>query len=91
MRQLSVLIFCDAGLDVIEGTGLMLGKSWAEYLTVIVTASFLPWEFFEIAHRPNWPKIVFTLLNIAILVYLVQNLRRRLQARRAFLHPDSPV
>ncbi len=86
LRQLSVLIFCDAGLDVLEGTGLMLGKSWAEYLTVIVTASFLPWEFFELAHKPNWPKLVFTMLNIAILVYLAQNLRRRLRERHAWLH-----
>ncbi len=91
LRQLSVLIFCDAGLDVIEGTGLMLGKSWAEYLTVIVTASFLPWEFFELAHKPNWPKVVFTLLNIAILVYLVQNLRRRLRERHVFSRADDPV
>ncbi len=81
LRQLSVLIFCDAGLDVLEGTGLMLGKAWAEYLTVLVTASFLPWELFEIVRKPNWPKVVFALLNAAILLYLVHNLRRRLRAR----------
>ena len=84
LRQLSVLIFCDAGLDVVEGVGLVLGKSWAEYLTVIVTASFLPWEFFEIVHKPNWPKVVFTVLNLAILFYLVHNLRRRLSLHRSF-------
>ncbi len=77
LRQLSVLIFCDAALDLIEGTGLILGKSWAEYLTLIVTASFLPWEFFEILRKPSWPKAVLTLLNILVVIYLAGNLQRR--------------
>ena len=81
LRQISAAIFLYAAMDVLEGTGLVLGKAWAEYLTLLVTASFLPWEFFEILRKPNWPKGVFTLLNIAVVCYLAAYLQRRLRER----------
>ena len=81
LRQLSLVIFLDASLDLVEGIGLILGKAWAEYLTLIVTASFLPWEFFEILRKASWPKAVLTLLNILVVFYLAQNLQRRTRER----------
>ena len=85
LRQISAGIFLYAAMDTLEGTGLVLGKSWAEYLTLIVTASFLPWEFFEILRKPNWPKCVFTILNIAVVCYLAMYLQRRMRERNAVL------
>ena len=82
LKEISILIFCYAGVDVLEGTGLILAKPWAEYLTLIVTASLLPWEFFEILRKPNWPKVVFTLLNIVVVLYLAAYLQRRTQERK---------
>jgi uncharacterized membrane protein (DUF2068 family) len=38
LREISIFIFCYAALDIIEGTGLVLEKPWAEYLTLILTA-----------------------------------------------------
>lgn len=83
LKQISILIFCYAGMDILEGTGLILAKPWAEYLTLIVTASLLPWEFFEILRKPSWPKIVFTLLNIVVVLYLAAYLQRRIRERKA--------
>ncbi len=82
LRQISVLIFCDAGIDLLEGYGLIRGKPWAEYLTLIVTASLLPWEFFEILRKPSGPKAVLTLLNIVVVLYLAHYLQRRMRARQ---------
>lgn len=70
LRVISIGIFCYAAMDVIEGTGLVLEKWWAEYLTLIVTASFLPWEFFELARHLTRAKVVLILLNVAVVVYL---------------------
>ena len=81
LRQISIGIFVYAAMDVLEGTGLVLGKTWAEYLTLIVTASFLPWEFFEILRKATWPKALFTLLNIAVVCYLAAYLQRRIRER----------
>jgi uncharacterized membrane protein (DUF2068 family) len=82
MRLISVGIFIYAAVDLLEGIGLVLGKLWAEYLTLVVTASLLPWELLSIVHKPGWPKALFTLINLLVVWYLVVYLRRRLQEHR---------
>ena len=42
LRQLSVGTFFYSALFLLEGTGLALAKRWAEYLTIITTASLMP-------------------------------------------------
>lgn len=81
LKQISIAIFCYAGLDFIEGTGLVLEKTWAEYLTLILTASFLPWEFFEILRHPTWGKVILTLVNALVVVYLVFYVQRTIRGR----------
>ncbi len=81
LRQISIGIFCYAAMDVIEGSGLVLEMWWAEYLTLIVTASFLPWEIFEILRRVTEAKIVIALLNLAVVLYLVFYLQERARTR----------
>jgi uncharacterized membrane protein (DUF2068 family) len=83
LRQISIAIFCYAGLDFIEGIGLVLEKTWAEFLTLILTASFLPWEFFEILRRPTWVKAVLTLVNLLVVVYLVYYVKGHLRRRNS--------
>ena len=82
LRQISVAIFCYAGLDFIEGTGLVLEKTWAEYLTLILTASFLPWEFYEILRHPTWVKAAITLINVLVVAYLAFYVQRNLRKRQ---------
>jgi uncharacterized membrane protein (DUF2068 family) len=60
----------------VEGSGLLLRKRWAEYLTVIATGSFLPLEGYELARHMSVVKVVVTVLNLAIVVYLIVRLRR---------------
>jgi uncharacterized membrane protein (DUF2068 family) len=81
LRQISIAIFCYAGLDIIEGTGLALEKPWAEYLTLILTASFLPWELFEIIRHITWLKVVLLVLNTVVVIYLVFHVQGRMKAR----------
>ena len=82
LKLISFAIFAYAALDIIEGTGLVLRKTWAEYVTLILTASFLPWEMFEIFHHVTWLKIVLTLLNIAVVVYLAFYVQMTVRQRR---------
>ena len=44
LKQLSVGTFFYSAIFLTEGVGLALGKRWAEYLTIISTASLLPLE-----------------------------------------------
>jgi uncharacterized membrane protein (DUF2068 family) len=81
LKQISVGIFCYAGLHTLEGVGLVLRKSWAEYVTLILTASFLPWEFFEILRHFTWIKIVLTLINVLVVLFLVFYVKMRQEQR----------
>ena len=63
LKEISFAIFLYAALDIIEGIGLVLEKVWAEYFTLILTGSFLPWEMYEIIRHVTILKIVLTLLN----------------------------
>src|ERR1700744_1154290 len=82
IRLISVGIFLKAGLDYLEGIGLALEKAWAEWLTIGLTASFLPLEIFEIARHFTWVKVGVTLLNVLVLIYLVWVQQLRLRAHR---------
>lgn len=69
-----VLAAMAAGYAVLEGVEcffLWRGKRWAEYLTVIATAAFLPLEIAEIVDGVSVIKVLALLVNLAILVYLV--------------------
>src|SRR5580658_10786885 len=76
LRELSVGTFIYAAVFLTEGTGLAFRKRWAEYFTIITTASFLPLEVYEIIHHVTVAKSVALILNIAVVVYLVRELRR---------------
>lgn len=82
MRLISEGIFLKAGLDFVEGIGLAMEKTWAEWLTIGLTASFLPWEIFEIAKHFTWLKVGIMLLNVLVLIYLVWVQQLRLRAHR---------
>ena len=76
LEELSVGTFFYAGLFLTEGIGLALRKRWAEYLTIVSTASLLPLEIFELTKRVTAGKIVLLLINIAVVAYLVIEVRR---------------
>ena len=82
LKQISIAIFAGAALHLIEGFGLVLRKVWAEYVTLIVTASFLPWEIFEIIRHLTWIKVVLLLLNIAVVVFLVFYVQTSVRKRK---------
>jgi uncharacterized membrane protein (DUF2068 family) len=79
---ISVGMFCYGVIFSVEGIGLLLRKHWAEYLTVIVTASFLPLEVYELIHHTTAVKGFVIALNVAIVVYLVLRLKLSHKARQ---------
>lgn len=82
LRRIGFAAFCYAGVGVLEAIGLYLEKTWGELLTVIITASFLPFELHEINHRVTWIRVGLFLSNLAVLVYLVWLLGERAAHRR---------
>jgi uncharacterized membrane protein (DUF2068 family) len=77
LRQISVATFGYSALALTEGIGLLLEKVWAEYLTLILTVSFLPWELYELVRKPDWFRLSLLIINLTVLAYLIWLLRRK--------------
>lgn len=76
IKELSIGTFAYAALFLTEGLGLAFRKRWAEYLTIVSTASLLPFEAYEIIKQVNAVRILLLLVNIAVVIYLVLEVRR---------------
>jgi len=75
LRLVGAGAFLYAGLFLTEGVGLWRERRWAEYLTVAATASFIPFEAFEVAQRVTWPRVGALIANAAVVAYLIYRLR----------------
>ena len=80
LKEIGFFTFAYSALAMVEGTGLMLQKVWAEYLTLSLTVMFLPWELFELVRRPSWVRLALLLSNLAVLAYLLWLLERKKKA-----------
>ncbi len=62
-------------IEGLEAVFLWRGKRWAEYLTVVATAGFIPLELHELIEKVSVPRLAFLLINVAIVVYLIVSKR----------------
>ncbi len=77
LREIGFATFAYSALALTEGIGLLMAKVWAEYLTLILTISFLPWELYELVRRPSGFRLGLLVINLAVLWYLVWLLKRK--------------
>jgi uncharacterized membrane protein (DUF2068 family) len=71
IHRLAAGAFLFATVFTIEGVGLTFARRWAEYLTIAVTISFLPFEAVALWHRWTVPRAATTVLNLAVVAYLL--------------------
>jgi uncharacterized membrane protein (DUF2068 family) len=83
LRRIGAVAFSYAAVSLAEGIGLYLEKAWGEFLTLFITASFLPWEVFEVIHRNTWVRSSLLAINALVLFYLAKVVAERMTARRA--------
>jgi uncharacterized membrane protein (DUF2068 family) len=76
IKGVGVGSFVYAGLFLIEGFGLWMVRRWAEWFTVIVTSSLVPVEIYEIHRHPRPVKILVLMINLAVVGYLVDRIRK---------------
>jgi len=77
LRLISAGTLIYSGLYLVEGIGLFFDKGWAEWMTVVTTAGFIPFEIYEITREVALGRSIIFLLNVAILVYIAMRLRWR--------------
>ena len=72
LRRFSGALFAYAALGMTEGIGLYLEKGWAEYMTMGITASFLPFEIFEVFRKLTMIRASLLVINILVFFYLLK-------------------
>jgi uncharacterized membrane protein (DUF2068 family) len=76
IRDIGLGSFVYAALFLTEGIGLWMLKHWAEWFTVVITASLVPLELLEIHHHPTAVKVLVLIINIAVVAYLLYRIRK---------------
>lgn len=69
----TALLYCV--VEAIEAVGLWREKRWAEYLTVLATAGFIPFELHELLKRVTVIRVGALVINIALIVWLIAKKR----------------
>ena len=72
LRRFGVGLFAYAAVGIVEGIGLYFENAWAEYMTLLITASFLPWEVWEIFKRLTLVHASLLVVNFLVLLYLLK-------------------
>ncbi len=72
LRRIGLVAFSYAAVSLAEGVGLYLEKIWGEFLTLFITASFLPWEVFEVFRRHTWVRAGLLAVNALVFLYLLK-------------------
>lgn len=70
-------LFAYAALFAVEGYGLWRDRRWGEWLTVVATTSFIPFEVYELLKRATAIRGAMLVTNIAIVIYLVWRIRHK--------------
>jgi uncharacterized membrane protein (DUF2068 family) len=74
ITDLYVVAALAAAYAVLEGTeavGLWFTRRWAEYLTLVSTAVFVPYEAHELARGVSVLKLLALAINLLIVIYLL--------------------
>ncbi|MEA2180837.1 MAG: hypothetical protein QOD83_2064 [Solirubrobacteraceae bacterium] len=71
LKLVAAVFVVYALVEGIEALGLWHQRRWAEYLTLIVTASLLPLELYELSQRLSALKVVTIVINLAVVAYLL--------------------
>ena len=83
LRRIGILAFSYSAISYVEGIGLYFERIWAEYLTLLITGSFLPWEIIEIIRRQTVFRFSLLTVNLLVFIYLLQLLISRSRQRAA--------
>ncbi len=77
LRLISMGTFLYSALCTTEAYGLLRRKVWAEFVTLWLSVSFVPWELFELSRRPTPLRFAVLATNIAVVAYLLWMLKRK--------------
>ena len=77
LKEMSALGAGYAAVFLVEGTGLLFRKRWAEWLTIVVTSSLMPFEVYELIKQFTIVRLLVMLVNAAVVLFLIYRVRQK--------------
>lgn len=77
LKELSALGAGYAALFLVEGTGLLFRKRWAEWLTIFATSSLMPLEVYELVQKFTAVRLIVLLINAVVVLFLIYRVRQK--------------
>jgi uncharacterized membrane protein (DUF2068 family) len=77
LKEISALGAGYATLFLIEGTGLLFRKRWAEWLTIVATSSLMPLEVYELIKEFTVVRLLVVVVNAAVVLFLIYRVRQK--------------
>jgi len=75
LTWITVGVIAYGTLQVVEAYGLWTMSRWGEYLAVVATSVFLPWEIYEVTEKVTWLRVGALIINIAAVIWLLWSKR----------------
>jgi uncharacterized membrane protein (DUF2068 family) len=75
LTYLAIGLAAYAVIELAEGVGLWLGRRWGEYLAMVATSVFLPYEVYDLTVKITWLRLGALLINLLLVVYLAWSKR----------------
>jgi len=72
---ITVAVIAYGLLQLVESYGLWTMRRWGEYLTVVATSIFLPWEIYEVTEKITVLRVGALVINIAAVIWLLWSKR----------------
>jgi uncharacterized membrane protein (DUF2068 family) len=77
LKEISALGAGYATLFLMEGTGLLFRKRWAEWLTIVATSSLMPLEVYELIKEFTVVRLLVVVVNAAVVLFLIYRVRQK--------------
>ena len=86
LLTIAVVAMAYSLLRYLEAYGLWRERGWAEWLALISGALYVPFEVWDLVHKPTWIRVAILTVNLLVVVYMAY---LRVMARKRRLHPAS--
>jgi uncharacterized membrane protein (DUF2068 family) len=60
----------------VEAYGLWLGRRWAEWFAAVSGAIYVPFELYELFHKPTWLSLAALVVNLLVVGLMIHALLR---------------
>jgi uncharacterized membrane protein (DUF2068 family) len=81
---IAILAMVYSFLRFVESYGLWRERAWAEWLALVSGSLYVPFEVYDLLHKPTWIRVGILVVNLLVVTYMAYlRLEERCTVNRA--------